>query len=393
MPWPWARRPVIERNAHFVQENISIGDPALADFLGIGGANDSGEHVGEVQALGVTAFYRGVRLIADTVASLPLKTYRDTGDGRRENVASLLDNPGGDFMTPYTWKQTVAAYGAMYGACPLLHAYNGAGALAALIPLHPRTVGVEWDDTAGHRVFTVTINNEQRKLTPADLTYIIFFTRDGVRGCGPLDLHRNVLGSAIAGDRAAARMFANGLLIGGLVTPKEGLTDKQAVQALTGLKAKMTGTRNAGDLVMINAALDVQPWTQTAEDAQFLESRQYGVEEAARILGVPKELLSAAGATSWGSGIQELVRGFGRFTLPEYTTPIEEACSRLLANPRFCEFDMAGLLQGTPAEEIALLIQQVQAGLLTVDEARAIRNLPPLGGAPAAPENEEGQAV
>src|SRR3546814_8524119 len=59
-----------------------------------------------------------------------------------------------------------------------------------------------------------------------------------------------------------------------------------------------------------------------------------------------------------------------------YTTPVEEALSRLLSNPRFCEFEMAGLLQGTPAEEIDLLLQQVAAGLLTVDEARAIRNLP-----------------
>jgi HK97 family phage portal protein len=394
MPWPWTRRPVIERSAP--GPTVSIGDPALADFLGIGGANDSGENVNESTALGVTAFYRGVRLIADTIAALPLKTYRDTGDSNRENVGSFLDRPGGSFMTPYTWKQTVVAYGAMYGAAPLLHVYNDAGALDWLLPLHPSTVSVEWDEDAGERRFAVTVERERRVFTPADLTYVIFFTRDGIRGCGPLELHRNVLGSAIAGDKAAARMFANGLLLGGLVTPKEGLSDRQAVQALTGLKAKMTGTRNAGDLVMINAALDVQPWTMNAEDAQFLESRQYGVEEVARILGVPKELLSAAGATSWGSGIQELVRGFSRFTLPAYTTPLEESLSPLLANPRFCEFEYAGLMQGTPSQEIDLLIREVQNGILTVNEARAIRNLPPLNvveinpDAAVAPANDEG---
>lgn len=355
------------------------------------GASDAGVNVTESTALGVTWVYRSVRLIADTIGSLPLKSYRDT-DGLREPVASIFDNPGGEFMTPYTWKQTVAAYGALYGACPLLHAYNAGGALGALIPLHPSTVAVDWDKDAGARRFTVSMDGESRVYTPADLTYVIFFTLDGIRGIGPMALERNAIGTAIAGDKAAARMFKSGMLIGGLVTPAEDMTEQQATDAMVGLKAKMTGTQTAGDLVMINAALKVQPWTMTAEDAQFIESRQYQGEEICRVFGVPKELLSASGATSWGSGIQELVRGFGRFTLPAYTTPMEEAFSRLLSNPRSCEFEMAGLLQGTPGEEIDLLIKQVDAGLLTADEARAIRNLPPLpaGEAPATPDSQEG---
>lgn len=353
------------------------------------GASDAGVRVNETSAMGVTAFYRGVRLIADTIGTLPLKTYRDAG-GMRQQVASLLDDPAGGYMTPYTWKQTVVAYGVIHGAAPLLHVYNDAGALAGLIPLPPPMVTVEWDKDAQERRFTVTADGMQRVYGPADLTYVMFFTLDGIRGASPIQLARHALGTAIAGDTAAARMFQNGLLIGGLVTPKEDMTEQQANDALIGLKAKMTGTRTAGDLVMINAALEVQPWTMTAEDAQFIESRQYQVEETARLLGVPKELLSASGATSWGSGIQELVRGFSRFTLPAYTTPIEEALSALLARPRFCEFEMAGLLQGTPADEIDLLIRQVEAGLLTADEARELRNLPPLPSIPAAsPEVEQ----
>lgn len=389
MRWPWYARPVIERS--YVGPTYTLRDPALAEFLGLGGSSDAGVQVNETSALGVTAFYRGVRLIADTIGTLPLKTYRDAG-GVRSSVASFLDNPGGDFVTPYTWKQTVAAHLAVHGAAPLLHVYNQAGALAALVPLHPTLVGVEWDKDRQQRKFTVTVDGESRIYYPEDLTYVIAFTLDGVRGVSPITLERHALGTAIAGDKTAARMLANGMLIGGLVTPKEDMTEQQARDAMTGLKAKMTGTQNAGDLVMINAALQVQPWTMTAEDGQFLQSRQYQVEESARILGVPKELLSASGATSWGSGIQELVRGFSRFTLPAYTTPIEEALSRLLANPRFVEFEMAGLLQGTPADEIDLLIRQVQAGLLTADEARAIRNLPPLpvGNVPATPDNTGG---
>lgn len=377
--------------------SFSIGDPALADWFGIGSANDAGVAVNEKTALGITAVYRAVNLISSTIAGLPLKTYRDLGDETRERVPSVFDNPGGTWLTPYEWKKLVATYGALHGAAPLLHVYNQGGALAALFPIHPRLVTVEWDADQLERTYRVEADGQVSTYTDADFTYIMFFTLDGVRACSPISLMRNALGTAMAGDKAAARMFGNGLLLSGVVTPDEELSDDEAEDLVAQLRAKLSGTRNAGDIAIINAALKFTPWSMNAEDAQFLQSRQYGVDEVARAWGIPKEMLSAAGATSWGSGIQELVRGFSRFTLPEYTRPIEARCSRLLSNPRFVEFEYAGLMAGTPDEEIRLLIEQVNAGLLTVDEARAIRNLPPLpaGGneAPAPPDDEGNQSV
>lgn len=372
---PFKRKEVVTRSV--VGPSYSIGDPALADFLGMGGSNDAGVSVTESSSLGVTAVYRSVRLIADTVAAMPMKSYRNVGDSR-ERVASIFDNPGGALLTPYAWKQLVATYMGLHGAAPLLHIYNGAGALDSLFPLHPSMVTVEYDQATHSRVFKVSVDGGVRVYTEADLTYVMAFSLDGIKGASPISLCRNAIGTTLAGDKAAARMFSSGLLLGGIVTPKEDLDEDQAEAILSGLKAKVSGVRNAGDIAIVNAALEFSPWTMNAEDAQFLQTRQYGVEEVARIFGVPKELLSASGATSWGSGIQELVRGFARFTLPGYTTPMEEAFSRLLSNPRFVEFEYAGLLKGTPQDEINLLLAQTAGGLLTIDEARAIMNLPPL---------------
>lgn len=380
------KRKDVTRSA--VGPSYSIGDPALADFLGLGGSNDAGVSVTESSSLGVTAVYRSVRLIADTVAALPMKSYRNVDLDRRERVASIFDNPGGALLTPYAWKQLVVTYIGLHGAAPLLHIYNGAGALDSLFPLHPSMVTVEYDQATHSRLFKVRSDGGTQVYTEADLTYVMGFSLDGIRGASPISLCRNAIGTALAGDKAAARMFSSGLLLGGIVTPKEDLDEDQAEAILSGLKAKVSGVRNAGDIAIVNASLEFSPWTMNAEDAQFLESRQYGVEEVARIFGVPKELLSASGATSWGSGIQELVRGFARFTLPGYTTPMEEAFSRLLSNPRFVEFEYAGLLKGTPQEEINLLLAQVAGNLITVDEARAIMNLPPLETPQPTPAEE-----
>lgn len=384
MALSWRRRaeaavPAPAETRSHTGPSFSLGDPALMDYLGLAGRNDAGVPVTESSSLGSAAAYRSVRLLADTVAAMSLKSYDDSEDGTRERVPSIFDNPGGHFLSPYAWKQLVVAYMALHGATPLLHMRNGGGGLEWLLPLHPSMVTVEFDPTTSRRLFIV--EGAPRTYTEADLTYVMAFSRDGIRGASPISLCRNAIGTGLAGDQAAARMFSSGMLIGGLVTPGDDVDPDQAAEALAGLKARTTGVRNAGDLALVNVALKIQPWTMTSEDAQFIETRQYGVEEIARIWGVPKELLSASGATSWGSGIQELVRGFARFTLPAYTTPIEEALSRLAsiyATPAIVEFEYAGLLKGTPAEEIDLLIKQVGAGLLTTDEARAIRNLPPL---------------
>jgi HK97 family phage portal protein len=213
--------------------------------------------------------------------------------------------------------------------------------------------------------------------TGIDITHIPGFSYDGMRGLSPIGVARNSLGTMMAGDKAAASMFRNGLLLGGVLSSKQTLNKTQAKKVTDGLQAK-AGADHAGDVAFIPADINFQPWTMNPVDAQFLESRHFGVEEIARWYGVPRELLSESGASSWGSGIQELVRGFARFTLTTYTSRIEQALSKLLPRNRFCEYDYSGLLQGSPQEEITLLIEQVRAGILTRDEARAIRNMPAL---------------
>jgi HK97 family phage portal protein len=367
---------------------FSIGDPALAAYFGFGAKSLAGVSVNEGSTLGLSAAYRAVSLISGTVATLPLKTYRKDGEQRLQ-VASFLDNPGGVLWTPFSWTETVVAHLALHGNAYLLHRYNGAGGIDYLEPLHPSLVTVEADPEHGKLFKVQGADGQTHTFTPADLTHVPGLSVDGLVGLSPVANLRNALGSVIASDEAAARIFGSGLSVSAMVSATEALTPEQAEGALASLKARATGTKNAGGLVFIPAPIKVEPMSMTAEDAQFIESRQFGVAEVARIWGVPVQLLAADGASSWGSGIAELVRGFQKFTLMQYTSRIEAALSRLLPSPRFCEFETKGLVQGTPAEEIQLLVLQVEKGLLTLDEARALMNRPSLPAAPAAPETQE----
>jgi HK97 family phage portal protein len=365
------------------QDSFSIGDPALAEFLGLTGAVPT--NVTDSSALGVTAFYRGVSIIAGTIAGLPLKTYSEDSAGTRTRTPSFLDRPAGPYpFTPFAWKELIMVHLLIRGETFLLHVLNGAGAIVGLLPVHPSLV-TDVEMIGAKKRFTVyTDDGRRRQYTSDEMTHVMALTLDGIRGCSPLSLFRNSIRLALASDRAAERSMNNGMLIAGLVTPDEDLPEEDAIAIKEGLKAKIAGAEHAGDIAVVNRALKFSPWAMTNEDAQFIESREFQVIEFARMLGIPPHLLAATEKqTSWGTGVAEQNLGLARYTLMGWTSRIEEALSQLLPSGRFCEFDYTGLLQGTPAQEIELLIKQVEAGLLTPNEARAIRNLPPL---PVQPE-------
>ena len=375
--WPWRRsEPARARNS------ISIGDPALVELFGLGTPNYAGVEVGEQSAIGISAVYRAVALISGTIATLPMRTLRDTGDGMRQRVFSFLDNPGGTMgPTPFEWTETVLLHLLLHGNAFLRHVYGGAGQILSLEPVHPLCVTVERaPQLPGGKLFKAYLEDGRiEEYDARTMTHIPALCSDGLRGLSPISVARNSFGTAIAADRAAGRMFSNGMLIAGMVTPEDEVDADEVETIKKAIEANVSGWENAGGVPVINRRLKFTPWTMSAEDAQFLQSRQFQVEEIARWFGVPPHLLmQTEKQTSWGTGVESQNRGLSRFSLNSWAVRIEQRLSRLLPNPRFVEFDFAGLERPTPEEEIKLLIMQVEAGLLTIDEARGIRNMKPL---------------
>lgn len=384
MQWPWTRASRTEPTA----ELISVADPVLAGYFGVT-PTYAGVQVGEGTALAISAFWRAMLLISGTIAGLPLKTYRDIRPGERQRVSSWLDDPGGvEWQTPHQWKETCFLHLLMHGDAYLAHRYNQGGALIGAIPVHPLAVSPEWvrDPNTGRftgaKQFRATLaDGTIRTFSQGSMTQIMGPSLDGLRGLSLIGVARNSLGTTIAGDRAAARTFGNGALISGLVTPDEDVDQAEAETIKAGLDRKTSGWENAGAIAFVNRKLNFSPWTMTAADAQFLESRKFQIEEIARWTGVPPHLLmQTEKQTSWGTGVEVQNRGLSQYTLATWTSRFEQRVSRLLPKPVFAEFDFTGLERPTPEQEIDLLIKQVDAGLMTLNEARRVRNLPPVPG-------------
>lgn len=375
----------------------------LAGYFTPGAMVDlAGLQINERSALGLSGLFRAVALISGTLASLPLRTLRQTDlEGRTERVKSVFDDPDGpDGQTPYEWKESLFLHALIHGDAFALKIRNEAGGLVRLPLIHPTSVRIDLPSVEDYRRGTLPVGGKWFRLALADGTAVKYdatdvwhmpsISGDGVRGFGLIDLAKQSLVTSVAADRAAAKMFSNGALISGLATPDdENDISDDVPEIRKQLNRSVLGHENAGAIAVVNRRLKFTPWTMSAVDAQFLESRRFQVEEIARWTGVPPFMLMQMDKqSSWAASVEGQTTGLGRTVLGPWASRFEQRASRLLQRPRWCEFDFAGLERPSPDKEIELLIKQVQAGLLTVSEARAIRNLPPLPEPdPAPPED------
>jgi HK97 family phage portal protein len=384
MRWPW-KRPQ-QRSL------ISVSDPALATLFGVGGAqNFSGVEVGEGSALGLSSVWRAVSLISQTLAALPMPTLAEPVPGIKERVSSFLDNPGGPGgPTPFEWTETVYAHLLLHGNAYLIHVRGGAGQLVGLVPVHPMCVSPEqasrWPDgspVVGGKIFRVSLaDGTVPEFDGSSLLHIPALCTDGFLGLSPIAMARQSIGTGIAADRAAAKLFGEGALISGIVTADGDDVEPEDVEEIRkSIERRTAGWENASQIRFVNRRLKFTPWSLSPEDAQFLQSRAFQVEEIARWFGVPPHLLMQTDKqTSWGTGVAESNRGMGRTVLAPWATRVEQRLSTLLRGDRKVAFDFSGLERPSPETETSLLAQKIDAGIITVNEARSTVNLPPVPG-------------
>jgi HK97 family phage portal protein len=376
--WPWSRG---ERFSSW-----SVGDPAFAAWLR-GEETDTSESVTPYTVLGLSAVLRSVSVISTTIAGLPLRTYERQG-AEKARVSSVFDDPypGIDGMTPFAWVETVLIHLLLWRNAYLWHDARDTrtGDITIYRPINPDAIS-KVELVNGRKEFTYTDAAGAKQVVGSEmLTHIPGPSLDGAIGHPLLASARAIFSGAISGDKAAQVTLRRGIRLAGLLVPEEGEevdeTEGQAI--LEQLRARVVGREHAGDVALINRRMKLQPWTPNNIEMQWAETRQMVLGEIERLFGMPPHLLAdTEKQTSWGTGVAEQNLGLSRYTLRGWSDRIEQTLSRRLPAGEFCEFDYAGLLQGTPAAEIGLLIDQVGAGILTVDEARRIRNLPPLTAA------------
>jgi HK97 family phage portal protein len=407
MRWSLGRRRPEEKP---VALQRSIADPALITLFGGYDPDGVDANVSEYSALTSSALYRAVMLVSGTLASLPLKSYTTDAEGMPKKVTSIFDDPDGpDGQTPFEWMQTASIHRMLYGTAGCLKVKNNAGGLVRLPLVHPLSWSVELptrDEYAegkipkGGKWYKVTFNDgTQKKLDAENFFEIPGPSTDGIFGLGLIRYARQSIATTLQGDKASYKVFKKGALISGLATPKSDPLQGDITDDLPELRRQLNlevmGTEHAGGIAIVNRMLDFTPWSMTSQQAQFIEARQFSVEDISRFTGVPPHLLmQTEKQTSWGTGVDEQNRGLARYVLNPWAMGFEQRASRLLSSPRWCEFDFAGLERPSADKEIELLLKQTgNKPILTVNEARKIRNLPPVEGGDVLLDSTQNQGA
>ncbi|BEN40790.1 phage portal protein [Serratia nevei] len=350
------------------------------------GTSSSGKVVTADKAMQLSAVWACIRLLSESVSTLPMKVYRREADGSRKLAQDhpayqvLCRRPNLE-MTPSRFMLMVVASICLRGNAFIEKKMIGRK-LVALNPLLPQNIVVKRLDT-GQLQYTYTEDGKKRVIPVDRMMHIRGFGLDGVCGMMPLSSGRDVFGAAMAVDESAAKIFENGLQTSGYISSKVALNKEQR-ERLRQYLAAFAGSKNAGKMMVLEGDLSYQNVTMNPEDAQMLESRAFSIEEICRWFRVPPFMVGhVTKQSSWASSVEGMNLIFLTNTLRPLLVNIEQEISRCLLDSDedyFAEFSVEGLLRADSVGRAAYYTTALQNGWMSRNDVRRLENLPPIPG-------------
>lgn len=361
------------RPQHGVQET----DPA---GLGI----RSGVIVSDYTAMQISAVWACVRLVSETVSTLPIAVYRRTEEGRNtepeHQLARVLAQPN-RYMTGVEFMEAMNANLAMHGNAYAVIQRNGVGQVSSLWPLYASAMDVDKLDD-GTVIYRYTDGKNVNIYAAENILHVKGFGVSGLVGLSPLAYARQSIGLSIAAETYAAKFFGNGARPGGVLTIDRVLKPEQREALRKNFAGMHEGAENSHKLHVLEAGMNYQQIGIAPEDAQMLETRRFQIEDIARFFRVPSFLINdTAKSTSWGTGLEQQNLAFLAYSLRPYLTRWEQAINSSLITPpqkrtHYVEFNLEGLLRADSSARSSFYSQMVQNGLMTRNEVRRKENLP-----------------
>jgi HK97 family phage portal protein len=347
-----------------------------------GFATWAGTVVNQKNALEIGAAYACVRLLSDTISTLPVDTFIRRDGNRlpyRPRPAWVYEPEGPGSSRIEYYKQIVVSMLLSHGAVVQI-LRNGNGDIVALQPLDPTRVDIRRNPATRLREFV--IDGGQAVLPGEDVLYIPEMRRPGsLKGVSRVDELKQTLGLAKALDEFASRYFSNGANTSGMIEFPGNLTQEQAKDLVDAFEAGHKGLKKAHRPGVLSGGAKFVKTGSDGEQAQMLQSRQFAVEEVARVFRVPPSMigLNTPGAMSYASVEHNAIQ-FTRYSLTPLIAAIEEAHNRLLPGDVFLRVNMDGLLRGDSATQASVFSTALQAGYMSVNEARGLMDLRPVDG-------------
>lgn len=351
---------------------------------------DSGELVSDRSVLSLSATWACVNLLAGTIASLPLMVYRIDSKGDRVAHKAhplyrlLHDSPNYDQTAVDFWEFVSASLELHGNAFAKIERIGGR--IVALRPIAANAVTVRRLPN-GPLEYRWTQDGKTFVETEATVFHIRGFGGDPLGGMSTLQFGRRAFGLSQAIDRAASATFRNGLRPSFQMRFEKWLSAEQRALAKKEMAEDYAGAINAGRPFIAEGGAKLEPLSLNPEDAQMLQSRAFSIEEICRFFGVPPFMVGhTEKSSSWGTGLEQQTLGFQKFTLRRRLKRIEQAIEKQLLTVEdrvagvTVEFNLEGLLRADSLGRANYYRTMTQIGCMTINEVRALENMPPIDG-------------
>ena len=353
------------------------------------GGSTSGKQVTERSAMQMTAVYSCVRILSEAVAGLPLHLYRYKEGGGKEKAIDLPmyrllhDEPNPE-MSSFVFRETLMTHLLLWGNAYAQIIRNGKGEVIALYPLMPNKMRVDRDENGNlyyeyvHSSDEVdTMKNTTVRLTPYNVLHIPGLGFDGLVGYSPIAMAKNAIGMAIACEEYGAKFFANGAAPSGVLEHPGVIKDPQKVREAW--QSQFGGSQNANKIAVLEEGMKYTPISISPEQAQFLETRKFQINEIARIFRVPPHMVGDLEKSSF-SNIEQQSLEFVKYTLDPWVMRWEQSLSRALFTEEekktlFFKFNVEGLLRGDYQSRMNGYATARQNGWMSANDIRELENM------------------
>ena len=370
-----------------------VDKAADAGYSFLFGRTTSGKPVNERTAMQTTAVYACVRILAEAGASLPLHVYEYQDDGGKKLVHDhplyylLHDEPNPE-MTSFVFRETLMSHLLIWGNAYAQIIRDGAGRVLGLYPLLPDKMEVQRDDR-GNIFYVYSRNSDENpmfkeygniKLKAEDVLHIPGLGFDGLIGYSPIAMAKNAVGMTLACEEYGASFFANGANPGGVLEHPGVLKDPSKVRE--SWNSVYRGVNNAHKIAVLEEGMKYQQIGIPPEEAQFLETRKFQINEIARLYRIPPHMVGDLDKSSF-SNIEQQSLEFVKYTLDPWVIRWEQSLQRSLLLPGekgkyFIKLNVDGLLRGDYQSRMNGYAVGRQNGWFSANDIREMENMNPI---------------
>lgn len=353
------------------------------------GNSSSGKRVNQKSAMQMTAVYSCVRILSEAVASLPIHVYKYNSQGGKEKALDhplyflLHDEPNPE-MTSFVFRETLMTHLLLWGNAYAQIIRNGKGEIVALYPLMPDRMTVDRDEY-GKLYYEYTVSTDDAhtlkgstvRLEPRDVLHVPGLGFDGLVGYSPIAMAKNAIGLAIAAEEYGSKFYANGAAPSGVLEHPGTLKDPAKVR--DSWSETFGGSANSHKIAVLEEGMKYTPISINPNEAQFLETRKFQINEIARIFRVPPHMVGDLEKSSF-SNIEQQSLEFVKYTLDPWVSRWEQSMIRSLFTKEekttyFIKFNVDGLLRGDYQSRMNGYAIGRQNGWMSANDIRELENL------------------